>query len=201
MNAAGNGGKVPGLTTRFAHRAAALGSGFVLGLATSGGIAFERISEGATLVALGVNALLTGVAVMVLLLTSRRSAAPGRSTLVGQAIGAAAGVALVHLVVRQRFVPEVPWLSEGPLQLVNDATSVLATLILIWACARGLDARVFVLALLLVTAYRITQVRWHLDHAPHGFQTTVQQLVVMQFAASSLGLLLFTFVTRRTRAS
>jgi hypothetical protein len=42
-----------------------------------------------------------------------------------------------------------------------------------------------------MTAYRATASAWHLDQAPHGFQTTIQELVVAQFIAAALGLLVF----------
>jgi hypothetical protein len=178
-----------------------VGSGLLLALATSGGIVGERISGGDVWVALFVNALITLVSVVVLALTFERM---GTTTVLAQAAGAACGIVLVHFIVRQHFLAEVPWLSERPAQLVNDVAATAAALTLIWACARGLDARVLGAALILLTVYRLTASRWHLDHSPHGFQATVQQLVVFQFAASAFGLLVFSHLRhlrqRRTRA-
>ena len=175
----------------------ALGSGLVLALVTSGGLVGERISEGAPWVAAAVNALVTVVSVLVLAITLQHlGARMGAAARMAQVGGAMVGVALVHVLVRERVFFDVPWLSERPTQLVNDATAAGATLVLIWACARELDVRVFGVALALVTLYRVTAFRWHLDQAPHGFQNTVQQLVVMQFAAVALGLLIFTQVRR-----
>lgn len=177
---------------------AALGSGLLLALVTSGGILGERVSGGDLRVALAVNALVTVVSVLVLLVTLKRQLARTRvASLVAQIGGAAFGITLVHLLVRYRLSAEIPWLAEGPAQLVNDATAAAATLVLVWACARGLDARVLLGAFALVIAYRVTAGHWHLDHAPGGFALTVQQLVVFQFAASALGLLLFTHLHRR----
>lgn len=174
--------------------ATALGSGLLLALTTSGGILGARVSGGDVRVAVAVNALVTAVSVLVLLVSLRRMHA---SSLLAQGAGAVAGITLVHLLVRYRLSAELPWLAESPAQLVNDVTAAAATLVLVWACARQLDARVLTGALLLVTAYRATAPRWHLDHAPGGFAFTVQQLVVMQFAASAFGLLLFTHLHRR----
>lgn len=173
---------------------AAVGSGLLLALITSGGILGERISGGDVLVALGVNVLVTSVSILVLLVTLERRR--GLSFL-AQGAGAVLGIALVHLLVHLRLTAELPWLSERPAQLVNDATAVAATLILVWACAKQLDARVLIGAFLLVTAYRATAGHWHLDRAPGGFELTVQQLVVIQFAASAFGMLLFTHLHRR----
>lgn len=176
----------------------ALASGLLLALTTSGGILGERISGGDLRVAVAVNALVTVVSVVVLLVTLKRQLARTSVALpAAQVAGAALGIALVHLLVRYRLSADLPWLAEGPAQLVNDATAAAATLVLVWACARRLDVRVLLGAFVLVTAYRFTAGRWHLDHAPGGFVLTVQQLVVFQFGASALGLLLFTHVHRR----
>lgn len=176
----------------------AAGSGGLLALATSGGIVGERATAGAPGVALAVNALVTVIAIVVLAATWRLTGRLGASSLAAQAVGASVGIALVHVVVRQRVQLELPWLSERPLQLVNDVIATGATLILIRACQRGLDARVFAASLVLVTVYRVTGLHWHLDQAPQGFRMTVQQLVVTQFAATAIGLLIFTHLTRRS---
>ncbi len=116
----------------------------------------------------------------------------GRGALVvAQVLGAAVGIALVHATLRREVVGAMPWLSERPAQLVNDVVAVSGLLALVWASASRLDTRIFVIALLVMTAYRATASAWHLDHAPHGFQTTIQELVVAQFVAAAIGLLVF----------
>ena len=69
-----------------------------------------------------------------------------------------------------------------PRQLVNDAVAVTGLLALAWAAARNLDARLLGAALLVASTYRATAPLWHLDHAPGGFQATVQQLVAAAMA-------------------
>ncbi len=70
------------------------------------------------------------------------------------------------------------WLAERPPQLVNDGVAALSTLLLVWACARRLDLRFLVGALVVVTAYRRTAWLWHLDLPPHGFVLRVQDIVI-----------------------
>jgi hypothetical protein len=196
---------------------AAFGGGLLVALATSAGIAGERITEGDFGVALAANAAGTIVAILALVLTMRpllaflaevpageedeRLYRVGRGALVvAQVLGAAAGIGLVHLVLRREVVGAMPWLSERPAQLVNDVVAVSGLLALVWASANRLDTRVLVIALLVMTAYRATASAWHLDHAPHGFQTTIQELVVAQFVAAALGLVVFRVaIGRRAR--
>ncbi|MGO8995397.1 MAG: hypothetical protein ACLQVI_18935 [Polyangiaceae bacterium] len=189
--------------------------GLLLALATSGGIAGERITRGAFDVALVANAVTTVVAVAAVVLMMRR----GRSSVAGlpaaenrsgpsrvlavlgpQVLGAASGIVLVHAVLHREALATLPWLSERPAQFVNDAVAVSGVLALVWASAAGLDTRLLVLAFLGVSAYRVTSSFWHLDHAPGGFHTSVQELVVAQFVAAALALGLFrTALNRKSR--
>jgi hypothetical protein len=108
-----------------------------------------------------------------------------------QVAGATAGIVAVHVLLRREALTVLPWLSERPAQLVNDAVAVAVLLALVWASANGLDARLLVLAFLGVTLYRATGPMWHLDHAPGGFRASVQQLVVAQLVAAALAVGLF----------
>lgn len=180
----------------------ALASVFVagtgLGLVTSAGMVEERLSTGSTGVALGVDAIVTGAAILVLALVQRRF--PFSSHVVGaQLLGAALGISLVHLAMGAGIVPKPYWLAERPRQLVNDTVAVLSTLLLVWACARRLDLRFFVGALLVVTAYRSTAGFWHLDVPPHGFALRVQDIVIAQFVAVALVLPFYREMTRPRR--
>ena len=192
--------------------ALAFGAGLLLALATSGGIAGERISRGAPNVALFANVIATLAALVAVIPTMRRalvSFAEQRDTesarggsfrvarlhplavLVPQILGAAAGIALVHLVLRSSSLGALPWLSERPAQFMNDVVAVSGLLALVWACANGLDPRLLVFAFIGITLYRATAHLWHLDHAPGGFQMSVQELVVAQFVAAALALGVF----------
>jgi hypothetical protein len=183
--------------------------------ATSAGIAGERIAEGSFGVALAANAVATIAAIATLLLTvgpllaffedmptadvEPRSYLLRRAAiLIPQALGAVAGIAFVHLALHREVAQAMPWLSERPAQFVNDAVAVCGLLALVWATANRLDSRLFVAALFVMTAYRATAPAWHLDQSPHGFQTTIQQLVLAQFAAAAFGLLVFQATRART---
>jgi hypothetical protein len=120
--------------------------------------------------------------------------------LVPQALGAVVGIVVVHLLLRREALGALPWLSERPAQFVNDAVAVAGFLALVWAVTDGLDAKLLFLAFAGVTLYRVTAPLWHLDHAPGGFQTSVQELVVAQFVGAALAVGLFrTAVARAGR--
>ena len=174
---------------RVAGVAFAFSVGLVLALAVSGGIAGERVTLGRLGIALVANAAATTAAILAAR-TSLPRAHP-LTVLVPQVLGAVVGVVLVHLLVRRAAAQAFPWLSESPAQLVNDAVAVSGLLALAWACARDLDLRVLLGALLVVTAYRLTSQMWHLDRAPGGFHATVQDLVVAELFAAALALGLF----------
>lgn len=208
---------------RFAAGMVALGSfsGLLLGLAVSGGIAGERLTLGATAMGTVANALATVAALVAATIATRRTqvawvelplspedgpAEVGRlhplAVLVPQVVGAIVGVAAVHVLLREGTLGHAPWLSERPAQLVNDGVAVFGLLALAWACASNLDGRVLFAALLVLTVYRLTGARWHVDHAPAGFRTTVQQFVVAQFVAAAVAMALArTLRVRRTRES
>jgi len=119
------------------------------------------------------------------------------TVLAPQLCGAVVGVLLVHALLRREALGVVPWLSERPAQLVNDAAAVAGFLALVWAAAGGLDARLLVIAFTGVTLYRVTSPMWHLDRAPGGFHTSVQDLVVAQLVAAALALGLFRTILLR----
>ncbi len=177
-----------------------LAVGLLLALATSGGIAEERVTRGAFDVALIANAITTVVSLAAVVLMARRgrgSFARGSRpvqalALLGpQLLGAVAGIALVHVLLHREALATLPWLSERPAQFVNDAVAICSVLALVWASAAGLDTRLLVLAFLGVTAYRMTSSIWHVDDAPGGFHTSVQECVVAQFVAAALALGVF----------
>jgi hypothetical protein len=201
----------PAHPRRFALRMtmAAFGVGLLLSLTTSGGIAEERVTCGAFDVALVANAAATLAALLAVVPTMRRTLVSfaelrdhdeGRARVfrlhplalfVPHLLGAAAGIVVVHLWLRHEVLSALPWLSERPAQFVNDIVAVSGLLALVWAAANGLDARFLVLAFAGVTLYRFTSPMWHLDHAPNGFQSSVQELVVAQFVGAAVALGLF----------
>jgi hypothetical protein len=199
---------VPNGFSRFVAPGFAMG--LLLALSVSGGIAGERITRGSYGVALLANAMMTAVALVLVVFTMRRvrlsfsetgsAGSPQRHALLvlaSQVVGAAAGVIAVHVLLRREALSMLPWLSESPAQLVNDAVAVAGFLALVWASVNGLDARLLVLAFLGLTLYRATAPMWHLDHAPGGFHTSVQELVVAQLVAAALALGLFRTATAR----
>ncbi len=164
-------------------------------MVTSTGLVEERSSSGSLSVAVVVNAVVTLGAMLVLGLVQRRVATSGRA-LLPQALGAACGIAVVHVALRMGLLVAPSWLSERPAQFMNDAVAVFSTLGIVWACARRLDLRLLVSALLVVTAYRVTAPFWHVDVAPHGFAFPVQDLVLAQFVAAALALPLYRGMTQ-----
>jgi len=174
---------------------AAFIGGAALALVTSGSLVEERLSRGSGGVAMIANAFVTLAAVALVSFVRERT--PSAQVLVPQAVGAAVGVAAVHLVLRAELLPTPSWLSERPAQLMNDAVAVFSVLLVAWACARRLDLRLLVGALLAVTAYRMTGRHWHLDDAPLGFRFRVQDLVCAQLAATAFALALYREMTRR----
>ena len=170
-------------------------AGAAFAMVTSTGLVEERSSSGSLNVAVVANALVTLAAILVLGLVQRRVAISGR-TLLPQAFGAACGIAVVHLALRMGLLVAPSWLSERPAQFMNDAVAVFSTLTVVWACARRLDLRLLVGALLLVTAYRVTAPFWHLDVAPRGFTFRVQDFVLAQFVGAALALPLYRRMTR-----
>jgi hypothetical protein len=205
--------RLPRLPPRWV--AVAFGTGLLLALATSGGIAEERVTLGAPHVALLVNAVTTVAALVAVVITMRRTRVffvgeAGRDRPLGrlyalavlapQIVGAVVGVVLVHAALHYEVVAAVPWLSERPAQFVNDAVAVAGFLALVWASADGLDVRVLVVALVGVTAYKLTSATWHVDRAPGGVYASIQELVVAQLVAAALALGLFrTAVGRANR--
>ncbi|HEY1695768.1 MAG TPA: hypothetical protein VGG39_26555 [Polyangiaceae bacterium] len=179
-----------------AVRLAFFAAGLLLAVVTCGGILEQRLSSGSPRVALVANGLLTFAAILVLGLVQRReSLAP--AGVLPQALGATLGIVAVHAALRLGLLPEAPWMSERPPQLVNDAVAVFSTLAVVWACARGLRLRLLIGALLLLTVYRATAHFWHLDAAPQGFLVTVQDLVVAEVVALALALGLYRGMVRR----
>ncbi|HTQ48555.1 MAG TPA: hypothetical protein VMI75_37620 [Polyangiaceae bacterium] len=171
-------------------------SGASLAVVTCGGILEERLSAGDPDVGLVANFFVTAASVLLLgLVQHRKRLAP--PLLARQALGAAVGIVAVHLALRLGLVTAPRWLSERPPQFVNDVVAVFSALTLVWACARGLNVRLLVAALLVLTAYRATGRLWHLDAAPRGFVVPVQDFVLAQFVAAALALLVYRGMTRR----
>jgi hypothetical protein len=196
---------------RFTRRtiAASFGVGWLVALATSAGIAGERITRAALPMVVLANAVATLAGVLAIVVTMRPmlvlfdgAERPRKlhtfAVLAAQIVGAVAGIAVVHLVLRREALAAVPWLSERPAQWVNDAVAVFGLLAIVWACARGLDLRLLVLALVGVTLYRVTSPMWHVDQAPGVFPISIQQLVVAQFVAAALALSVFRATVDRT---
>jgi hypothetical protein len=179
-------------------RAAALTvfvAGAVFAMVTSTGLVEERSSAGSLNVAVVTNAFVTFAAMLVLGLIQRRVDVSARA-LLPQAFGAVCGIAVVHLALRMGLLAAPSWLSERPAQFMNDAVAVFSPLAIVWACARRLDLRLLVSALLVVTAYRVTAPFWHLDVAPHGFAFRIQDFVIAQFVAAALALPLYRMMTK-----
>jgi len=181
--------------------------GLLLAIATSAGIVGERVTLGRVAVGVIASGAATLAALVVAGANARRALVtflevprPGSHEhprearlhplviLVPQILGAVAGVLLVHLLLRRGVLGTFPWLSEKPAQLVNDAVAVSSLLALAWACADDLDPGVLIVAFVVVTLYTATAHVWHLDRAPGGFQTTVQQFVVAELVAAAIAL-------------
>ncbi len=189
--------------------AVAFATGLLLALTTSGGIAGERLTRGSFDVALVANAMATVAALLAMVPTMRRilvsfaeldedetratrvARRRAATVVVPQLVGAACGVTLVHLALRHEALGAFPWLSEKPAQWMNDLVAVSGALALVWAAAQGLEPKLLVAALVGVTLYRATSPMWHLDHAPGGFSTSIQELVVAQLVAVAFALGIF----------
>jgi len=185
-----------------AFRAGGVGfaAGLLLALLTSVGIAGERVTAGSPAVAILANAVATVAAVVALVLTLRvrttaLSARDDRARsllLLGpQLLGAAVGIALVHLALHASVFGASRVLVERPAQYVNDAVAVMALLAVIWgASARPFGIVCVVGGAALVTAYAATASSWHLD--PMTFRAaTVQQFVAAQFVAAAIAVGVF----------
>lgn len=169
-----------------------LAAGFVLAVVACGGVVAERLSRGDMRIALAAHVILT-IAVIAMVKTERRTPAGvalGSSTFAVQLVGAAAGIVLVHCVLRSIWLGVLPWLSERPGQLVNDAVAVVAPLALVRAsCRRPPSTPIFLSTFAFVTVYRLTACFWHFD-AGH-FTCTIQDLVTAEIAGSALGIATF----------
>lgn len=197
---------------RFAFGMAMLAtcSGLFLGIVVSGGILSERLTLGAPSEGMLASAVASISAIVAARVAFRRAQVVWVETdprsdqgpvlaqqlhafvvLLPQAFGIAMGIALVHVLLRFDPFGSPTWLSEAPAQFVNDSVGALGLLALAWACARNLDVLLLVLTLAVLTIYVATASHWHVDHAPAGYQMTVQQYVVAQClgAAAVLALL------------
>jgi hypothetical protein len=181
----------PNITPRQA--AAAFLAGAVFGAITSGGILEERLSAGNPTVGMIVNAFMTFLSLLALGMVERRRSSGG--VLLLQLLGAIVGIASVHMALRAGWIAAPSWLTERPAQFVNDGVAVFGTLAVVWACARRFDVRVLLLALFIVTAYRVSGRFWHVDVAPGGFSVSVQDLILAQFGAVALALPLYRRMT------
>ncbi|APR78720.1 Aquaporin Z [Minicystis rosea] len=184
-------------------------SGLLLAGVSSAGIVAERLSRGDARVVLGADAVAAAVAVIVLATTFRPfitterddDGAPRRSparVIGAQAVGALAGVALVHLALRATSLRTCGWLCEEPRQIVNDLAAAFGALALVWGCARKPIGELASLgAVAIAAAYAITSSRWHLDawraDVLHGaFRSiSVQIAVLAQIACTAVGVAVF----------
>ncbi len=180
----------------------AFGAGLLLATFPSAGIAGERVSAGSLGVALVANAAATLAALVVLGITARvRSSgdAQSRSGLVValQVVGAAVGVAVVHLALRNIGTGASAELVERPAQFMNDGVAVLAILCVVWGATSEPVALARVVAgSAIVLLYVGTASRWHLD--PIQFRgATVQQLVGLEFTGAAIGIAVFRSLARR----
>jgi hypothetical protein len=171
-----------------------------MALATSAGIAGERLTRAALPMVVLANAVATLAGVLAIVVTmrpmlvsfedaARTKKVHALAVLVPQIVGAVIGIAAVHLVLQKELLGSAPWLSERPAQLMNDAVAVFGLLAIVWACARELDARLLVVALAGVTLYRVTSPLWHVDQALGAY--SIQQLVVAQLVAGAFALGVF----------
>jgi len=172
--------------------------GFALAIVACGGILAQRVSKGDVRAALVAHVFLT---IAVLLVARVAPHHHHRSARTAQLVGAAAGIAVAHYVVHASPLAAIPWLSERPAQLVNDAVAVFGPLAIIWASSRRLHTTAVVATLLLVTAYRATASHWHVDGgggvSGGVFPTTfsVQDFVTGEFAGSAISVALFRLLT------
>lgn len=169
----------------------ALGTGLLVAGVTSGGIIGERLSEGSVFVGVSANVVATFAALFLSLYAAHRRAPCSPVLVAAQAMGAFVGIVLVHLAFARFALGELPWLSERPAQWVNDLVAAFGLLVLVAALSNRVDWRGLAIGAALVLLYRQTAEHWHLDHPPHGFEATVQQLVVAQFASIAVALLVF----------
>lgn len=184
---------------------------------TSGGMLWERLSFGDPGVASVVGGGMLLSTSFLLLLTRRarmlalRSAAgsPLRTALfrrerfdghviyrmrdsvflTAQLAGAVIGATTVCAATHLGPLAMSTWLSANPALLVNDIVAGTAILLFVWALARDLDTRLLVTALLVLTAYRFTEGRWHVVGAPHAFFVTVQRALLVQFVTIALAMI------------
>ena len=179
--------------------------GLVLGGASSSGVVAERLSIGnlqwagvatATLLVLSVVAVALTALPLSMSFEDADSGAREqfRPTLMlaAQVGGALCGIALVHGLLRASNTHALAWMSNSPAELVNDVIATAGVLTAVWACAtRGPRVDWLWSMLCVLLLYRQTTPHWHLDHPPHVFQVTVQELVAAQFVALATGLLAF----------
>ncbi len=198
----------PERARRFARRmlVAAFVTGLLLAIATSGAIVGERLTGGSVRLALLADSIVLAIAVLAMALVSRSGLVLFGSVVdsverlarlrlglvvLMQALGAAIGIAIVHLLLR-RLVNVPCWFSERPAQFVNDAVAICGALLSIWACAQRRLALIALGAMfLLLLAYGATASRWHLDHPALTFTASIQELVAAQVIATATGLLSF----------
>jgi len=179
--------------------------GLLLGAGASGSVVGERLSLGDVRWSGAALVLVFALSVVGLALTAwplsrsfvdMESGAEERlrplAILAAQIAGAVCGIGLIHVILRASGPAALAWMSKSPAELVNDVTAVSGLLTAVWACStRQLRVDWLWVMLCVLLLYRQTTPHWHLDHAPHAFQATVQQLVAAQFIAVATGLLAF----------
>lgn len=192
-------------------------AGGLVAVAASGGILWERLSFGDPIVAFIAGGALLFSAFLLLLLTQRCRAfafkSPGGGFrpnllfspawidghrvyrlrgslfLAAQLAGALAGLVGTCTASRLGPLANTRWLFSSPTLLVNDVVADGCVLLLVWGLVRDLDTRLLVVALVVMTGYRLTAGMWHVIGAPHTFVVTVQQAVLVQFVVIALALI------------
>ncbi len=179
--------------------------GLSLGAAASGSVVGERLSLGDVRWSGVALALVFALSVVALALTTwplsrsfvdvesgAREQLRPFAILATQIVGALCGIGLIHVILRASEPSALSWMSQSPAELVNDAVAVSGLLTAVWACStRELRVDWLWTMLCVLLVYRETTPHWHLDHGPHAFQATVQELVAAQFIAVATGLLAF----------
>ncbi len=176
-------------------------AGLAFAVISSAGIAAERLSRGSAEVTAAATAIASSAAVVVLAIALRPfwrkewggdPELPAFATLASQALGAGLGVLVVHTLLRAGPFQGCVWLCERPAQLVNDFAAVFGALALVWGgTRRGLGLAANLVAFGIAVAYAWTGSRWHLDNWGTGSRLPVQMAVLVQLAATAIGVEVF----------
>jgi len=184
----------------------ATGAGFLLAVVVSLGIVAERVMPGDPFASAVATTLAIAAAIGAFLALQRADSTSdrradldvsgSRRVALVHALGAVAGIAVVHVLLRATLLPRFGWLREYPRQWVNDFVAVFGILLVVWGCVRR-PARFWLIAVGagVVAAYLCTSSHWHLDASVSFHKSSVQKLVTAQIAGATLCIALL-----RTRA-